>query len=225
MTLEHWTARPSPGAHDLIGNTVLLQPLNWDRDGEGLAEAIAGRDNEAIWRFMPIGPFLTVDEFVRGFSRVARERNWAPLVIQRTDDNKILGTASFMRIREAHGSVEVGAVAFSDLLKRTQLATEAMYLMASHVFDDLGYRRYEWKCHNHNEASKRAALRLGFSSEGVFRNDMVVKGKSRDTAWFAMTDGDWPHIKDGFKAWLAPDNFDEAGNQRVSLSGLRGVQP
>jgi RimJ/RimL family protein N-acetyltransferase len=117
-----------------------------------------------------------------------------------------------------HGSVEVGCVAFGDALKRTREATEAMYLMAAHVFDELGYRRYEWKCNNGNAASKCAAKRFGFIYEGVFRNDMVVRGENRDTAWFAMTDGDWPQIKAGFEAWLASDNFDAGGQQKTKLT-------
>ena len=148
-------------------------------------------------------------------------QGWETMVILSSVSEAIRGMASFMRIRDAHGSCEVGAVAYSHSLQRTPEATEAMYLMARHVFDDLHYRRYEWKCHNENERSKRAALRYGFAFEGVFRNDMVMKGRSRDTAWFAMTDEDWPRVKAGFEAWLAPGNFDEAGQQIRTLEACR----
>ena len=126
-----------------------------------------------------------------------------------------------MRIREIHGSAEVGCVAFSHALRRTPEATEAMYLMAQHLLEELGYRRYEWKCHNENAASHRAAQRFGFKFEGVFRNDMVIRGQNRDTAWYAMTDADWPNVKAAFEAWLDPSNFDAAGQQKQSLESFR----
>ena len=129
--------------------------------------------------------------------------------------------AGYMRIREKHGSAEIGCVAFGRDLRRSPEATEAMSLMASHIFDELGYRRYEWKCHNGNAASRRAAKRFGFKFEGVFRNDMVVRGKNRDTAWFAMTDEDWPANKSAFEAWLSPSNFDAAGQQKKKLESFR----
>ena len=123
-----------------------------------------------------------------------------------------------MRIRPAQGSAEIGCVIFGHALKRTAAATEVVYLTASYLFDWLGYRRYEWKCNNENEASKRAAERFGFRFEGIFRNDMVVKGKNRDTAWFAMTDEDWQTLKPSYEAWLAPENFDAEGNQKTRLT-------
>jgi RimJ/RimL family protein N-acetyltransferase len=130
------------------------------------------------------------------------------------------GFASYMRIEPAHGVVEVGNILLAPSLQRTTAATEAMFLMASHVFDHLGYRRYEWKCNAENGPSRRAALRLGFTFEGIFRQHMVVKGKSRDTAWFALLDSDWPARKRAFEAWLAPANFDAQGRQRQSLAAL-----
>src|SRR5205814_1544495 len=128
------------------------------------------------------------------------------------------GYASYMRIEPAHGVVEVGNILLSPHLQRTRAATEAMYLMARHVFEDLGYRRYEWKCNAENQPSRRAALRLGFSFEGIFRQHMVIKGRNRDTAWFSMLDCDWPARKQAFEKWLAPSNFDTGGMQREKLS-------
>ena len=135
----------------------------------------------------------------------------------------MLGMASYMRIRPEHGSAEVGFVCFSKAMQRTPAATEAMYLMARHLFDDLGYRRYEWKCDNANEKSRRAAERLGFAFEGVFRQDMVMKGRNRDTAWYSMLDTEWPAAKAAFEAWLAPENFDGEGRQRNKLADIRPI--
>lgn len=200
---------------------MVLEPLDWDTHLKGLYDAVAAPDVSDIWTYMPIGPFESRKQFRKVFGFVAADRGWDVMVIRRARGGDVLGMSSYMRLREAHGSVEIGCVAFGPDLKRSAEATEAMSLMAAHVFDELGYRRYEWKCHNENAASKRAAERLGFQFEGVFRNDMIVKGKSRDTAWFAMTDEDWPAIKAAFKAWLAPKNFDAAGEQKKKLEALR----
>lgn len=129
-----------------------------------------------------------------------------------------------MRITPDHGVVEVGAVTFSPLLQRTPLSTEAQFLLMKHVFDDLGYRRYEWKCDTLNAPSRQAALRLGFEFEGIFRQAVVYKGRSRDTAWFSIIDADWPQLRAVFEQWLLPDNFDAQGRQRVSLAALRAGQ-
>lgn len=145
------------------------------------------------------------------------------MVIRCRETDEILGMASFMRLREAFGSAEVGCVAFGERLKRTRIATEAIYLMADHVFTHLGYRRFEWKCDDKNAASMRAARRFGFSYEGTFRQDMVVKGRNRDSAWFSMLDSEWPSLKAAFKAWLKVANFDERGQQKASLEAYRGA--
>jgi RimJ/RimL family protein N-acetyltransferase len=153
---------------------------------------------------------------------LAREREgWRTLIVRRRTDGEILGTASYMRIREAHGSAEIGCVAFGTGLKRTPEATETFALMAGHLFDDLGYRRYEWKCDSGNLASKRAAERFGFAFEGVFRNDMVTKGRSRDTAWYSILDSEWPALRAALDRWLAPDNFARDGAQIRTLESFR----
>lgn len=131
---------------------------------------------------------------------------------------KALGQHAWMRIRPEHGSIEIGGVYWGLPMARSRLATEALYLFARHAFDDLGYRRFEWKCNNENEPSKAAAIRFGFQFEGVFRNDMIVKGRSRDTAWFAMIDSDWPALRAEYERWLNPDNFDESGAQKTRLA-------
>jgi len=123
-----------------------------------------------------------------------------------------------MRIDTVHGVIEIGNILWGPAIARTRIATEALYLFAQYVFDELGYRRFEWKCHNLNEPSKHAAERFGFTFEGVFRHHMVTKGQNRDTAWFAMTDDDWPRIKTGYVVWLAPENFDDSGQQKTKLT-------
>lgn len=219
--LSEFKPRPLPGDATLSGRLVTLQPYDPDKHGLGLAKAVGGAENEDIWTFMPIDPFPAGEDFIPAFKAVAIDRGWSPYVIISSETQEILGTASYMRQRPEHGSCEVGCLAYNDRLKRTAHATEAMYLMASHVFDDLGYRRYEWKCHNENGASRRAAERLGFQFEGVFRNDIVMKGQNRDTAWLAMIDDEWPIIKTAFESWLTPDNFDEHGHQKRRLESFR----
>ncbi|MEO1189832.1 MAG: GNAT family protein [Pseudomonadota bacterium] len=221
MSLKTWTRRERPGQWPLTGQRVVLEPLDWQVHGDGLYEAVASPAVKHIWDYMPLGPFKSRESFEDILDQVCADSGWETLVIRNGNDGKVLGMASYMRIREIHGSAEIGCVAFGEALKRTPAASEAMYLMASHLFDELGYRRYEWKCHNDNAASHRAASRFGFAYEGVFRNDMVIRGKNRDTAWYAMTDQDWPSLKAAFEAWLAPKNFDAAGEQKRKLESFR----
>ncbi len=131
---------------------------------------------------------------------------------------KVLGQQGWMRIRPEHGSIEIGGVYWGLPMARTRLATEALYLFARHAFDDLGYRRFEWKCNDRNEPSKAAATRFGFTFEGIFRNDMILKGESRDTAWFSIIDSEWPALRAEYERWLSPDNFDAAGQQKSKLA-------
>jgi RimJ/RimL family protein N-acetyltransferase len=215
--LTNFTARPKPDSTVLIGRTVRVEPLDFDRHGDDLAAAIVGPENAALWDYIPIGPFADLATLRATFEFVVANRDWGPMAIVRPPDNKTLGTASYMRMRPEHGSAEVGCIVFGEELQRTIEATETMFLMAQHVFDDLGYRRYEWKCDNSNAASKRAAERFGFTFEGVFRNDMVMKGRNRDTAWFSITDTEWPEVKASYERWLSPDNFDDQGWQLKAL--------
>ncbi len=202
-----------------------LEPLDWERHGASLFAAVAGERNSTLWRYMPIGPFSDVASFRTTIDRSRAEQDWQTLVICDALTDDVLGMASYMRIRPAHGSAEIGCVAFGDRLKRTAHATEALLLMAAHVFDDLGYRRYEWKCNNANAASRRAAERFGFGFEGVFRNDMVSKGESRDTTWYSIIDSEWPVVKRALVEWLAPSNFDSHDRQLRKLECLRGQAP
>ncbi len=216
-----FTQRPRPGGQCLEGKTIRVEPVDWARHGEGLAMCLLGPDHDHLWTYIPMGPFDNLEAFRRTMERAHDNLGWQTMVLVRPEDDRVMGTASYMRIRPEHGAVETGSIVLGDGLRRSRAATEAHFLMAAHVFDGLGYRRYEWKCDNANAASRRAAQRLGFVFEGIFRKDMVVKGRNRDTAWFSITDEEWPALKAGFQAWLHPDNFDRAGNQLRTLEDCR----
>ena len=219
--LSQFLPKKRPSNVRLEGQFVTLETLDWARHGPSLSEHIADLKHADLWTYVPIGPFDDLTGLQNVMSYVGAQLKWETLIILSKSEAEARGTASYMRLRPEHGSAEVGCVIFGDALQRPREATEAMYMMAKHIFDDLGYRRYEWKCDNGNDASKRAAERLGFQFEGVFRQDMVMKGKNRDTAWFSITDKDWPKVKAGFEAWLAEDNFSEAGTQLSSLAKCR----
>jgi RimJ/RimL family protein N-acetyltransferase len=219
--LSTWTKRGTPGLTVLEGEHVRLEPLNWTKHGAGLFTAVGGDANAAIWEWMPVGPFPDPEMLGRFLALMQDTEGWRTLVIHDRRSNEILGMATFMRIREAHGSAEIGCVAFGPRLKRTRHATEAQALMASHLFDELGYRRYEWKCNVDNAASKRAAERFGYVFEGIFRNDMVTKGRSRDTAWYSITGAEWPVLKLALDQWLADANFATDGAQIRTLESFR----
>lgn len=218
--LSNWTPRPTPGGDVLTGTRVRLEPLDWHRHGAGVFAAVGGVANADIWEWMPVGPWETADALREFLASQFDKLRWRTLVIRNIKSGEILGMATYMNIREAHGAAEIGCVAFGPKLKRSAEATEALALMAAHVFD-LGYRRYEWKCNSLNAASKRAAERFGYSHEGVFRNDMVTKGKSRDTAWYSITDSEWPGVKAALGQWLAPSNFAADGTQIRTLESFR----
>jgi len=219
--MRTWTKRQTPGLVALAGKRVRLEPLDWSVHGAGLFAAVGSEDRDELWRHMPVGPFADESALQNFLSHMWSSDGWRTMVIRSAASGEILGMAAYMRIREAHGSAEIGCVAFGDRLRRTPEATEAFALMAGHVFADLGYRRYEWKCNLSNEASKRAAERFGFVFEGIFRNDMVAKGKSRDTAWYSITDAEWPAIGVALEQWLAPGNFGPDGGQKKTLESFR----
>jgi len=198
---------------------VVLEPVDPARHANDLFLASEGAP--ALWDYLAYGPF----ENQRVFTEWLKERAASddPLfyaVIDRAS-RQARGMASLMRIVPEHGVIEIGHIWFAPALQRTRQATEAIYLLARHAFDDLGYRRFEWKCDALNLPSRRAAERFGFVFEGVFRQHMVVKGRNRDTAWFSIVDGEWPGVRAAFEAWLSPDNFDDEGQQRRSLSEIR----
>ncbi len=215
--LAGWEPSLRPGLSELPGSKVTLQLLDWKRHGRSLFEAVAGEPNAELWRYIPFGPFPSRDGFEAAFEAIRAGADWETMVVVDLETEEALGMASYMEIREAHGVVEIGCVVFGRAMQRTVASTETLYLMARHVFDDLGYRRCEWKCDDANEASKGAAGRFGFQFEGVFRNHQIVKGRNRDTAWFSITDRDWPIRRRALESWLDPGNFDEEGRQKRSL--------
>ncbi|WP_262692141.1 GNAT family N-acetyltransferase [Kordiimonas aestuarii] len=221
--LTNWQARPTAGLARLEGTAVSLELLDWTKHMAGLETATCGAANADLWHYIPLGPFAGGTALKAAFDRAHAEQGWRTMVILCKATTEVLGMASYMRNREAHGSTEVGCVVFSHQLQRTTAATEALYLMARHVFEDLGYRRFEWKCNAANDASRRAAVRFGFTYEGTFRNDMVMKGANRDTAWYSMIDSEWPDIASAFRAWLSPENFDPNGQQQERLEACRAA--
>ena len=209
-----------PEAVSLAGRFGSVERLDAAHHGESLWEAL--RDHDRIWTYMSYGPLADRTAFLGWLEeRQALEDPFYYAVLDRS--RRAVGLETLVAIRPDMRAVEVGHIVLGPALQRTPLATEAQYLLARYVFETLGYRRYEWKCNTLNAASYRAALRFGFVFEGIFRNHMISKGRSRDSAWFAMIDTDWPARKAAFERWLAPDNFDAAGRQRTSLRELNGV--
>jgi len=212
--------RPSPV--ELRGSYVLLRPLDADADAGSLyAVSHPPAGDPAIWDYLFDGPYESAEQLGRLLAQVEKSDDPIFFSLAGLPEERPLGLASYLRIAAEHGSIEIGNVWFGTPLQRTTAATEAIYLLARHAFDELGYRRLEWKCNALNAASRRAAERFGFSFEGVFRKHYVVKGRNRDTAWYAIVDDEWPAIRAGFEAWLDPANFDAEGRQRRSLAELR----
>ncbi|MEM9899080.1 MAG: GNAT family protein [Pseudomonadota bacterium] len=219
--LKNWAPCELPSITCADGRFVRVEQGAFPEDGPDLFRAICGPEDANLWRYIPFYPPKDVNTFNETMAFMQERLGCRTQVLRDVKTNEMLGMASYFRNRPEHGSTEVGCIIFSKKLQQTPAATEAMYLMARHVFDDLGYRRYEWKCNNENLASRRAANRLGFTFEGVFRQDMVVKGLSRDTAWYSITDKEWPTRRAALEAWLDPSNFDENGKQRQSLQNIR----
>jgi len=201
----------------LEGRDVLLVPIEVAAHGPQLYARSHGPDREALWAYLWDGPYPSEQAFLDNLAiKAASEDPFFFTILERGSGDAV-GVASYLRITPKDRTIEVGSILFTPRLQRTRGATEAMYLMARHAFDTLGYRRYEWKCNALNAPSRRAARRFGFTFEGIFRQHMIVKGRSRDTAWFAIIDRDWPTRKAAFEAWLAPSNFDPDGRQRTPL--------
>jgi RimJ/RimL family protein N-acetyltransferase len=218
-----WKPVARPSRAPIRGSHVLVRPVDAATDAEPLyAVSHPPAGDAAIWTYLPDGPYESADDLRRMLEWAETSDDPMFFTLAALPGERPLGIASYLRITPDHGVVEIGHIWFGSPLQRTTAATEAIYLLARHIFDDLGYRRLEWKCNALNAASRRAAERFGFTFEGVFRNAQVVKGRNRDTAWYAITDDDWPAIRRGFEAWLAPENFDDAGRQRRSLRDSSG---
>ena len=217
-----WTPAERPEPVELRGSHVLLRPLDAVADAESLyAVSHPPEGDPAIWDYLFEGPFGSVEELRALLTEAESSQDPLFFTLVGLSGGRPLGLASYLRIAPEHGSVEIGNVWFGTPLQRTTAATEAIYLLARHAFDELGYRRLEWKCNALNAPSRRAAERFGFAFEGTFRKHYVVKGRNRDTAWYSIVDDEWPAVRAGFEAWLAPENFDAEGRQKLSLAELR----
>ena len=207
-----------PTGRTLVGRHVQMEKFDLERHGAALWAQMSGEDR--LWDYLYEEAPQDEEAFLAGLSVSVGRADWSGYAVCLPDGSPV-GYAFYLNIASAMGTIEVGNINFAPALQRTPAATEAMFLMMQEAFT-LGYRRYEWKCNALNAPSRRAAQRLGFSWEGIFRQHLIVKGRNRDTAWLAMTDGEWPVLKTAFQTWLAPENFDEFGNQRQALRALTG---
>lgn len=219
--IPDWQACQRPPSESLVGTYCRVEPFDLTQHADSLYTAFGLNTDEVNWTYLPYGPFKSKGEFIDWIEAASGGSD--PLFHSIIDKStgKAVGLATYLRIEPSIGVIEVGHIHFSPLIQRTSISTEAMFLMMQRVFDELGYRRYEWKCDALNEPSKKAALRLGFTFEGIFRQATMYKGRNRDTAWFSIIDGEWPAIKTGFEQWLSADNFNEHGQQRQSLMTIR----
>lgn len=221
--VPNWTPATAPEPMAMKGNYCVLEPLDAESHAATLFNAFDGHD--WLWDYMPVGPFHSAAQYHRWVRETVSTPGHQFFAIKTAEGKPATGVASYLRIAPEAGSIEVGNICMSPKLQHTPAATEAMYLMMKWAFEN-GYRRYEWKCNALNIPSRRAAQRLGFSFEGVFRQAMVVKGRNRDTAWFAAIDSEWTALKSAFEAWLHPSNFSADGQQVERLSDLtRLVRP
>jgi RimJ/RimL family protein N-acetyltransferase len=215
-----WEPVPVPDRHPLRGSHVTVRPLASDDADDLYAVSHPPEGDIGIWTYLFDGPYDDVEQMRAVLAQSATSADPLFFSLVRSSDQRPVGVASYMRMAPQFGVIEIGNIWFGVPLMRTTAATEAIFLLARHAFDDLGYRRLEWKCNALNAASRRAALRFGFAFEGVFRNHLVVKGRNRDTAWYAIVDEEWPAIRRGFESWLDPNNFDSEGRQRRRLEAL-----
>jgi RimJ/RimL family protein N-acetyltransferase len=209
----------------MVGRYCSIQKLDPERHAADLYAAFSETPDGRDWTYSPAGPFSHLAQYVDYLRREAVKSDPLHHAIVDSRSGKPVGTAALMRIDPVNGVIEIGHIVYSSRLKRTRAGTEAMYLFMRRVFDELGYRRYEWKCDSLNVPSRRAAERYGFRYEGTFRQAIVYKGRNRDTAWFSITDGEWPALRAAFEAWLAPDNFGEDGMQCQSLAAMQTLIP
>ena len=218
--LPDWRPRLPPPRSAMNGRFCRVEPLDPSRHAQELFAANRAGSDDRNWTYLPYGPFERLEDYRAWLDQAAAKSDPLFHAIIAAATGRAVGVASYMRIDPPAGVIEVGGINYSPLLQRKPAATEAMYLMMRRAFDELGYRRYEWKCDALNAASRAAAERLGFRFEGIFRQATIYKGRNRDTAWFSILDREWPALKRRFERWLDPGNFDAAGRQRKSLSDL-----
>lgn len=217
-SLPDWTPRPRPPRVFLEGRYCRVEPLDPARHAADLYAANEEAPDGRLWTYLSVGPFASFDSYREWLERASASEDPLFFAVIDGSDGKACGLAAYLRIDPAMGAIEIGHLNFSPRLQKTRAATEAQFLLADNALTTLGYRRYEWKCDSLNAPSRAAALRLGFTFEGIFRQAVVYKGRSRDTAWFSITDGEWPARRQAFLDWLAPENFDEQGRQRRKLA-------
>ncbi len=218
--LPNWRAPAVPPRTVLMGRYCRVEPLLADQHAAALYAANSA-DTGPMWTYLGYGPFEGYGRYKEWMESMESSQDPLFHAIVEKETGQASGVAAYLRIDCNNGAIEVGHIVYAPRLRRTPAATEAMFLLMQQAFA-LGYRRYEWKCDALNAPSRAAAQRLGFSYEGLFRQAVIYKGRNRDTAWYAMTDQDWPAIRDAFTQWLAPENFDEKGQQQVALSALTG---
>jgi RimJ/RimL family protein N-acetyltransferase len=218
--VEGWAARQRPPRTPMTGRFCRVEPLDAGRHAAELYAANSEDRDGRMWTYLPWGPYAGFDDYLAAIKAGLRREDFLTYAVIDTASGKAAGVASYLNINPTAGSIEVGGIAYSPALQHKPAGTEAMYLMMRRVSDELGYRRYEWKCNALNAPSRAAAQRYGFRFEGIFRQAEMVKGRNRDTAWFSIIDSEWPAIKAAFERWLDPANFADDGRQRVSLSAL-----
>ena len=215
-----WSPRPPPPLSAMSGRLCRVEPIDSARHGKDLFAAYAADHEGRLWTYLPWGPFSDPSELCAQIEAVRASGVRPEYALVDLATGKPFGQASYLNIDTAAGNIEVGGIVYSPAYQSSTAATEAMYLMMRRAFDELGYRRYAWQCNSLNAKSRAAATRLGFRFEGIWRQANVHKGHSRDTAWFSILDSEWPPLKAAFERWLAPENFDADGRQRVRLSML-----
>ncbi len=221
----HWTPAREPERTEMRGSHVLLRPLEPEGDAASLFTVSHRPDGDpSIWTYLPDGPYESPEHLCRVLDWASTSKDPLYFTLAPLPEERPLGIASYLRIAPEVGVIEIGHIWFAPSLQRSTAATEAIYLLARRAFEELGYRRLEWKCNALNAGSRRAADRFGFTFEGVFRKHQIVKGRNRDTAWYSITEDEWPAISRGFQAWLDPENFDGSGRQRRRLGDLIGAE-
>ena len=218
MDLANWSGVPRPERITLEGRYVRIEPLDPARHGAELFASAQAPGAEDRFRYLFEDAPADYAAFSPWLEKSASSTDPLFFAVIDKRTGRAEGRQALMRIDSTHGVIEIGSILWGPAIARSRATTETLYLFASYVFDTLGYRRFEWKCNNLNEPSKRAAERFGFTFEGIFRQHMVAKGLNRDTAWFAMIDADWPRLKAAYERWLSPENFDEVGQQKSKLT-------
>jgi RimJ/RimL family protein N-acetyltransferase len=215
-----WSGAEAPAREPMTGRYCRLEPVDVARHVEDLYDAYSSAADARDWTYLAVGPFESLDAYRAHLTRMAASPDPLHYAVIDLASGKAVGTLSLMRIDRANGVIEVGHVTYSPRLKRTRIATDAMFLLMTHVFDQWGYRRFEWKCDSLNAPSRAAALRYGFTFEGIFRQAIVYHERNRDTAWFSVIDSEWPALRTSYARWLDAANFDAEGQQREKLVDL-----